>query len=171
MVEPEFEAMWLRHDFTLDEVDDAVDWLRGLDRETFLFAPTLHDYQGRLGTFDHEHHFSPRTNWRSRPAIPSNIAMLCYVPDYPMLDEVAAIMRSVGGVLCVVESWTAPIRGWARGVGALDFRTGEPEPPFDKDTVSLIERLVAEGEIAYTTHADVTRRILARAHTDGLLTR
>lgn len=94
--------------------------------------------------------------------------VLAYVPTSEVLA--LAIARAQGSALCVVESVSNPVRGWAMVTGAVNLITGETEV-LDERLRQHLDRLKFYGNNGYGPKFDQdrARNVLDDLRTDGLL--
>src|SRR6266545_4121562 len=163
-----YRAAWVPDNDPNRPWDDAaalaVEWieLEAADQgqEAVLVTNTMDSQplNSPLGQYmQHGKHFSPR----SRPNF-RGVPVLAYVPVAKTLELAISVAR--GSSLCVVETDTYPVRGWAAVVGAVDLLTGDRNE-LDSRLAEPLDRLEFYGNNAYGPPFDRQR---ARSVLNGL---
>lgn len=148
-----YVSAWVPED--LDDWDSgealAVEWVQHeADRlggvRPVLVLNTLDDYakDGPIAAFARR---GVKSTTKSAH-VPSGAApVLAYTPHADTL--VHAITKTKNMPLCVVETSSFPVHGWASAVGAVNLATGEVTPPPAPDLERLLDRLVIAGNNAF----------------------
>lgn len=149
-----YRAAWVPDDDPerpWDEASElAVAWTDGeadrLGRPSVLVTNTKgHQAEsGPLASFvGRSLHTTPRSRSVSIGAGP----VLAYVPYGRELAYAVSLARATS--LCVVETVSFPVRGWAAAVAAINLLTGEPTPPPDAEVKEELDHLVFNGNNGY----------------------
>jgi hypothetical protein len=93
--------------------------------------------------------------------------VLAYVPYGDALELAVQLAR--GASLCVVETESFPVSGWARSVGAEDLARGEVAQPFPSEIVKELDRLIFYGNNGWTRGfgANQTSHVLTQLRQSG----
>ncbi|TSD95285.1 hypothetical protein FOS14_18135 [Skermania sp. ID1734] len=87
------------------------------------------------------------TTRRSRSVSSGTGPVFAYVPHVRELAYSIQLARNTA--LCVVETPSFPVRGWASAVGAVDLLTGEITPPPAAELKDELDHLVFNGNNGY----------------------
>jgi hypothetical protein len=156
-----YEAAWVPDDDPTRPWDDAValavPWVRARARPgtAIVVTPTRHQltYTGPLSDFAT---VNQSTTPRSRTRVTRGGPVLAYVPG---AEELAlAISLAHISALCVVETHTNPVAGWAAEAGAVNLLRPDAVPRrLDPDLAEALERLRFYGTSAFTHPLDKDR--------------
>lgn len=147
-----YEAAWVPDDDPTRSwevgVAAAVDWVqsRSGDRGRPLLVTATLD----VGDGEDALRGMERATSRSRATVtgPTGRPILTFVPYARELELAAGYARRAA--LCVVETSSFPVRGWARTTRARNLLTGEVLPPLQPETAELLERLRFSGNNAWS---------------------
>ena len=176
-MEANYQAAWVPDDDSARSWPDAlalaVDWIAGRCQEEDASAvlitnafgsPAYPDVLARIGPYEH---ITPR----SSPASNGEGPVLAFVPTPKAMDLAIRLARNSS--LAVVESRSLyPLRGWARGVGAVNLvDPGGAMAPLDATLATAVESLRMCGNNGYTdTYGKRdAKRILGDLKQQGLL--
>jgi len=143
-----YRAAWVPDDDVQRDWNDAaclaIDWIEAeavkqgthavLVTSTFGGPILTYAFSGRILNSPLSRYVRGRTHFtpRSGRHVPRGVAVLSFVPTRRALDF--AIELAQGSSLCVVESATEPVAGWAADVGAINllagFATAQHPPTF-----------------------------------------
>ena len=101
-------------------------------------------FSGPLASFAQR---SEHTTPRSRSVHVGTGPVLSYVPYGKELSYAISLARRTS--LCIVETVSFPVRGWAAAVGATNLLNGQREPPPSPDLTKELDHLVYVGNNGY----------------------
>ncbi len=181
-----YRAAWVPDDDVQRDWNDAaclaIDWIEAeavkqgthavLVTSTFGGPILTYAFSGRILNSPLSRYVRGRTHFtpRSGRHVPRGVAVLSFVPTRRALDF--AIELAQGSSLCVVESATEPVAGWAADVGAINllagFATAQHPPTF----LEHLDRLASNGDNFGDTFGRRTaQQILDDLQHNGLLQR
>lgn len=140
----EYHAAWVPDDDPQRPWDDAAalgaQWVWA-QADEFGSQPLLVTYAFENGVGMDDFHGLQHVTIRSPGAVtgPVGRPVLAYVPDESVLALAHRHARKTA--LCVVESVSFPLHGWAREVGAVNLLNQEVLPALDPSVTDSLDRL------------------------------